>query len=145
MTGHSSSALTAIPFRLLGAAAWTAAFNWARWSGARAGGTTRLLKGEARWASLVKLVSHWPMVWGSRSSASATWAADQPRANSQRACQRSRSRGLGARYISSRTPRSSKCHCWKSAVISFIDRPRQVVVSQIAYHTDAAGFILVLV
>jgi hypothetical protein len=30
-------------------------------------------------------------------------------------------------------------------VISFIARPRQVVVSQTAYHTDSAGFILALV
>ena len=46
---------------------------------------------------------HSPIVCRSRSSAPATAAAVQPRASSHSACQRSRSRGVGARYTSVRT------------------------------------------
>jgi hypothetical protein len=48
--------------------------------------------GPACW----KFANHSLMVCGSRSSATATCAADQPSASSHSACQRSRSHGLGS-------------------------------------------------
>lgn len=65
-----------------------------------------------------------PIVWASRSRASATCAADQPRAKSQMACHRSRSRALGALYIRSRIPLTSNCHNPSTCSISFIAEPR---------------------
>src|SRR5205823_10970938 len=86
--------------------------------------------------------SHSPIVCGSRSSASATWAADQPRATSQSACHRSRSRGVGARYMRSRAWRASKCHCSNNPSIA---EPRRVLPSRRAYRGDPAAFTLALV
>jgi len=57
-----------------------------------------------------KAASPPPRVRASRSRCSATVSADQPCASSQRACQRSRSRGVGARYPRSRTCRTSNTH-----------------------------------
>ena len=68
----------------------------------------------------LKAATHVPMVWGSRSNASATATVVQPRAKSQRACHRSRSRGVGARYIRSRTSPISSCHRSRSCAMSFI-------------------------
>ncbi len=68
----------------------------------------------------LKAATHAPMVWGSRSSASATAEAVQPWAKSQRPCHRSRSRGVGARYIRSRTSLTSSCHRSRSCTMSLI-------------------------
>ncbi len=65
-------------------------------------------------------VTHVPVVWRSRSSASATADAVQPWAKSHRACHRSRSRGVGARYMRSRTPPTSSCHRSRSCAMSLI-------------------------
>src|SRR3990172_2853564 len=94
----------------------------------------------------LKSPSQSPMVCASRSNASATCAADQPRANSQRTCQRSRSRGVGARYIRSRTARASNCHCLSRPLTSSIAEPRYVISLRTAYRMmTSAGFILGLV
>jgi len=68
----------------------------------------------------LKAATHAPMVWGSRSSAPATADAVQPLAKSQRACHRSRSRGVGARYMRSRTSPTSSCHRSRSCSMSLI-------------------------
>jgi hypothetical protein len=94
-------------------------------------------KASAAGPSSEKASSQLPIVWASRSRASATWAWESPRDSSQRACQRSRSRGLGARYTASRTRRTSICQRSKSATISLIggiSRPRQWNLSKQAYH-----------
>ena len=70
--------------------------------------------------ALPKAVTHVPMVWGSRSSASATAEEVQPWAKSQRACHRSRSRGVGARYMRSRRSPTSSCRRSRSSTISHI-------------------------
>ena len=86
-----------------------------------------------------------PIVWASRSKASATWTADQPRARSQMACQRSRSRGVGARYIWFRTDLRSTCH-WPSIVVtSFTAEHLLIGALPVVYHICSAGFILALV
>ena len=76
-----------------------------------------------------KAATHLPMVWASRSRALATCPDDQPRANSHSACQRSRSRGVGARYIRSRTSPSSNCHCSRSVTMLFMVNPRHLFAS----------------
>ena len=58
------------------------------------------------------------MVWASLSNARATAAAVQPCASNHSACQRSRSRGVGARYIRRRASASSIRHRSNSAPIS---------------------------
>ena len=60
------------------------------------------------------------MVWASRSKARPTAAAVHPCASSQIACHRSRSRGVGARYIRRRTPASSMRHLSSKAPSSGI-------------------------
>ena len=70
--------------------------------------------------ALPKAVTHVPMVWGSRSSASATAEEVQPWAKSQRACHRSRSRGVGARYMRSRRSPTSSCRRSRSSTMSHI-------------------------
>ena len=65
-------------------------------------------------------LTHVPMVWGSRSSASATAEEAQPWAKSQRACHRSRSRGVGARYMRSRRSPTSSCRRSRSSTMSHI-------------------------
>ena len=65
-------------------------------------------------------VAHWPMVWASLSNARAAAAAVQPCASSHSACQRSRSRGVGARYIRRRTSASLIRHRSSSAPISIM-------------------------
>ena len=92
-----------------------------------------------------KFANHSPIVCGSRSSASATRAADQPSASSHRACQRSRSRGVGARYIRSRTAFRSNFHCFNLPSTSFITRPRHVLSSPTAYRRGPACSTLALV
>jgi hypothetical protein len=91
-----------------------------------------------------KVASHWPIVWGSRSSASPTRASDHPRLNSHKACHRSRSRAVGARYIRSRSPRSSNSHRVRSVPMSSIVDSRLWPISPSAYHTASAGFIVAL-
>lgn len=56
------------------------------------------------------VVSHPPTVWGSRLSAAPIRAAGHPWSASHTACQRSRSRAVGARYSCSRTTSASTCH-----------------------------------
>jgi len=68
----------------------------------------------------LKAATHAPMVWGSRSNASLTANVVQPRAKSQSACHRSRSRGVGDRYIRCRTSLTSTCHRSRSCLISLI-------------------------
>lgn len=75
----------------------------------------------------------------SRSRASATWLADQPRAKSQSACRRSRPRGVGDRSSRCRTARSSTCPWSRRATRSIIARPRQPPVSRTAWHSDPVG------
>ncbi len=70
-----------------------------------------------------KALTHWPMVWASRSKARPTAAAVHPWANSHTACHRSRSRGDGARYIRRLTSASSPPaadHCSSNPPISCI-------------------------
>ena len=67
------------------------------------------------WANAL---THSPMVWASRSKARPTAAAVQPCVSSHTACHRSRSRGVGARYIRRRTSASSMCHCSSNPPIS---------------------------
>src|SRR5262249_52805204 len=85
-----------------------------------------------------------PIVCGSRASASATSAADQPRASSHSACQRSRSRGVGARYIRSRSwDRSSRQRInasWRLPMTA-----AHLTWSSLAYLSRSAGFTLALV
>ena len=77
-------------------------------------------KSRAAAPPLPKAVTHMPMVWESRSSASATADAVQPWAKSQRACHRSRSRGVGDRYMRLRTSPTSSCHRSRSCTMSLI-------------------------
>ena len=58
------------------------------------------------------------MVWGSRPRASAVAEAVQPWANSQMACQRSLSRGVGARISRRCKSLASICHCCRNLSIS---------------------------
>ena len=82
----------------------------------------------------LKAATHVPMAWGSRSNASATANAVQPWAKSQRPCHRSRSRGVGARYIRSRTSPTSSCHRSRSRLMSFIPN---TATSRIPLQTNA--------
>src|SRR6185369_138653 len=86
--------------------------------------------------------SHSPIVCASRSSASATRAADQPRATNQTACHRSRSRAVGAWYIRSRTRCSSS---FQASSQSSIAQPRGTARFRQAYRIDPADFTLALV
>jgi hypothetical protein len=63
-------------------------------------------------------LNHSPIVWGSLFNFSATSFSNQPWARSQIACQRSRSRPVGAWYIYSRTDLISKINSLNRAVIS---------------------------
>jgi len=91
-----------------------------------------------------------PMVWTTRPNASDTWAADQLRASNQSACQRSRSRGVRARYTPSRSARTSNCQRSSTASVlarriipmSFIAEPYSSLFSPTVYHTGSADFIL---
>ena len=65
-------------------------------------------------------LTHWPIVWASRSNAWVTAAAVQPCASSHTACHRSRSRGVGARYIRLRISASPMRHRSSNAPISCI-------------------------
>ena len=65
-----------------------------------------------------KAAAHRPMVWGSRPRASAVAEAVQPWANSQMACQRSLSRGVGARISRRCKSLASICHCCRNLSIS---------------------------
>ena len=73
------------------------------------------------------------MVCGSRPRASAVAAAVQPWAKSQRACQRSRSRGVGARMSRRCNPLASISHCRRIRPISLTPianpylNPRQAI------------------
>src|SRR3954447_6257746 len=89
-----------------------------------------------------RTASHSPIVCASRSSASATRAADQPRATSQTACHRSRSRAVGAWYIRSRTWYSSS---FQASSQSSIAAPRGSLRFRQAYRVHPAGFTLALV
>jgi hypothetical protein len=121
-------------------------------SGRGRGGPPVCSKRGALWAPLgpasPKVASHWPIVWGSRSSASPTRASDQPRLTSQRACHRSRSRGVGARRVPSgcrsRSPRSSNSQRVSRVPISFISGSRSPSILSSAYHTATAGFAVAL-
>ena len=86
------------------------------------GGGDPPLCSKARAVGPLSLIAatHVPMVWGSRSNASATANAVHPWAKSQRACHRSRSRGVGARYIRARTSPTSSCHRSRSCAMSLI-------------------------
>lgn len=66
----------------------------------------------------------------------------QPRVNNQTACQRSRSRGVGARYIRSRTTLPSNCQRFNVALISSIFALRREFLALAVYHTRSAGFTL---
>ena len=57
-----------------------------------------------------KADAHRPMVWGSRSKASATAEPVQPWASNRRAYHLSRSRGVGDRIIRRRKSLASICH-----------------------------------
>src|SRR6266849_9341355 len=92
-----------------------------------------------------KLASHSPIVCGSRSSASATCTADQPSASSHSACQRSRSRGVGARYTRCRTALRSNFHRFSTSRISSIAGPRHLLPAAQAYRDHPAYSILALV
>jgi len=64
-----------------------------------------------------KAAAHLPMVCGSRSSALATAEAVHPWASSQTACQRSRSRGVGARISLLCTSLAHISHCSRNPSI----------------------------
>ena len=84
-----------------------------------------------------KAVTHMPMVWESRSSASATADAVQPKAKSQSACHRSRSRGVDARYMRLRTSPTSSCHRSRSCAMSLIPN---TTATLLPLQTNAAPF-----
>jgi len=83
----------------------------------------------------LKSATHVPMVWGSRSNASATTNAVQPWAKSQRACHRSLSRGVGALYIRSRTSPTSSCQRSRSCTMSLIPN---TTATHLPLQTNAA-------
>jgi hypothetical protein len=81
-------------------AVWMAAFSSVCYWRLRVGGPAGYARNSIRLVPARRESAiHSPIVCESRSKASATWAADQPSASSRTACQRSRSRGVGARYI----------------------------------------------
>src|SRR6476646_3794158 len=85
--------------------------------------------------------SQWPIVWASRSSSSATLAAVQPWANNQTACHRSRSRGVGARYIRSRTWRRSRPQRASHSLLPVIlSPPARSVTPGTPYDRNHVGF-----
>ena len=84
-----------------------------------------------------KAVTHMPMLWESRSSASATADAVQPKAKSQSACHRSRSRGVDARYMRLRTSPTSSCHRSRSCTMSLIPN---TTATLLPLQTNAAPF-----
>ena len=67
---------------------------------------------------LPKAAAHLPMVCGSRPKACAVPEAVHPWASSQMACQRSRSRGAGARISRRCKSLASICHCSRNRSIS---------------------------
>ena len=89
--------------------------------GSRRGGTPSLLKDQTLGPALAKVVQ--PVSDGMRlslSKASATRVGDHPWANNHSPCHRSRSRGVGARYILSRKSPTSSCHRSWSCTMSVI-------------------------
>ena len=97
-----------------------------------------------------KAWAHWPMVWASRSKARPTAAAVHPCASSQIARHRSRSRGVGARYIRRRTSASSMRHFSRNAPIfgmphNPLSLPCQLPQSPPILPALGAGFTLVSV
>ena len=86
-------------------------------------------KAIAAGPSSPKTVTHRPMVWASRPSASATATAVQPWTKSHRACHRSRSRGVGAQYIRRRRSPASSCHCSRNPCISLIPNTNTTLLS----------------
>jgi len=106
------------------------------------GGPPVCSKARAAGPSRSKAASQPPIVWASSSSTSATLLADHPCASSQSACQRSRSRGVDARYIRARTCRRSRSQRAKTAASSAISlAPACRSITAPSLPEDHAGFI----
>ena len=86
----------------------------------RVGGSRLCPKARAAGPHWRKTPRQPPSVWASRFSASVIWRGRLAQTRNRRACQRSRSRGVGARYMRSRNAFTSSCRCATRANTSFI-------------------------